>query len=84
MFDYKEVNGVPYFTNDNWETCKAGLKLDYAYISGSTITGGCTKEAETLRENIINELRKLNSDKPWSTNSINIEGAINIVKAAKY
>jgi len=86
MIDYKEIDGIPCFTEDGWKTCKTGMKLDYASvgINGSTITGGYTKEAESLRSNIINELNNLKSDKPWNTNTINIECAIEIVRNAKY
>lgn len=28
MYDYRTVNGIDYFTEDNWKTFKAGLKLE--------------------------------------------------------
>lgn len=80
LYDYKTTNDGMYFTDDGWQTSKKALKLDFANVNGSHLT----KEAESLRSYIVEELKKLKSDKAGSINTINIEYAINIVKSAMY
>jgi len=54
---------------------KPFMKFDYASVDGSSL-----RNEYEIKEKIISELQKLKSDKPWNTNSINIDGAIQIVK----
>lgn len=50
------------------------LIVEYASCDGSQ-----PRNEFEIKKEIISELRKLKSDKPWSTNSISIDQAISIV-----
>lgn len=54
---------------------KPFMTFDYASVDGSS-----PRNEYEIKEKIISELQRCKFDKPWSTNSINIDEAIQIVK----